>query len=48
MVEIDLHIAGTDSTVVDTFEIRDGRISSLVIEGLTQEVRARLASARRV
>ncbi len=46
VVEIDLHIAGTDSTVVDTFEIRDGRISALVIEGLTEEVRARLASAR--
>ncbi len=46
VVEIDLHIAGTDSTVVDTFETRDGRIRALVIEGLTEEVRARLASVR--
>ena len=46
VVEIDLHIAGTDSTVVDTFAMADGRISSLVIEGLTQEVRDRLASPR--
>ena len=44
MVEIDLHIAGTDSTVVDTFAMAGGRISSLVIEGLSQEVQARLAS----
>src|ERR1700722_6857895 len=45
VVEIDLHIAGTDSQVVDTFEMAGGQIRSLLIEGLTQEVRARLASA---
>jgi predicted TIM-barrel fold metal-dependent hydrolase len=43
VVEIDLHIAGTDSEVVDTFEIAGDQISSLRIEGLTDEVRARLA-----
>ncbi len=45
-VEIGLHIAGTDSTVVDTFQMESGRIRSLIIEGLTQEVRDRLASVR--
>ena len=43
VVEIDLHIAGTSSAVVDTFEIVDGRIRSLVIEGLSDQVRSRLA-----
>jgi ketosteroid isomerase-like protein len=43
VVEIDLHIAGTSSTVVDTFEIEDGRIRSLVIQGLSDQVRSRLA-----
>jgi predicted TIM-barrel fold metal-dependent hydrolase len=43
VVEIDLHIAGTDSEVVDTFDMAGDRISSLRIEGLTDEVRARLA-----
>ncbi len=42
VVEIDLHIAGTDTPVVDTFTVGDGRIHSLVIEGLSDEVRARL------
>ena len=46
VVEIGLHIAGTDSKVVDTFEIAGDRIRSLLIEGLTQEVRDRLASAQ--
>ncbi len=46
VVEIDLHIAGTDSMVVDTFAVTGDRIRSLVIEGLTDEVRARLAAGR--
>ncbi len=44
VVEIDLHIAGTDSRVVDTFQVTGGRIRSLLIEGLTDQVRARLAA----
>ena len=47
VVDIDLHIAGTDSTVVDTFETEGGRIRSLRIEGLSPEVRDRLASVER-
>jgi ketosteroid isomerase-like protein len=43
VVTIDLHIAATDSTVVDTFELAGDRIRTLRIEGLTDEVRARLA-----
>jgi uncharacterized protein len=43
VVEIDLRIAGTSSAVVDTFEIVDGRIRSLVIQGLSDQVRSRLA-----
>jgi predicted TIM-barrel fold metal-dependent hydrolase len=43
VVEIDLHVAGTDSRVVDTFEIADGRITAMRIEGLSDEVVARLA-----
>jgi predicted TIM-barrel fold metal-dependent hydrolase len=43
VVGIDLHIAGTDSEVVDTFVVAGDRIASLRIEGLTDEVRARLA-----
>jgi predicted TIM-barrel fold metal-dependent hydrolase/ketosteroid isomerase-like protein len=43
VVELDLHIAGTSSTVVDTFEIVDGRIRSLVIQGLSDQVQSRLA-----
>lgn len=46
VVGIDLHIAGTDSPVLDTFEIEDGTIRSLVIEGLSDEVRARLPGGR--
>jgi ketosteroid isomerase-like protein len=45
VVEIDLHLAGTDTAVVDTFEVQDGRIRSLRIEGLTDEVRSRLSAA---
>ncbi len=44
VVEIDLHIAGIDSSVVDTFEIADGHIRSLRIEGLTDQVRSQLAA----
>ena len=45
MVDIDLHIAGMDTKVVDTFEVAGAEIRSLTIEGLTQELRSRLASA---
>jgi predicted TIM-barrel fold metal-dependent hydrolase len=45
VVEIDLHVAGTDSEVVDTFQVADGHIRSLRIEGLTEEIRSRLAAA---
>ncbi len=44
VVEIDLHIAGIDSSVVDTFQIADGHIRSLRIEGLTDRLRSRLAT----
>ncbi len=43
VVEIDLRVAGIDSSVVDTFEISDGRIRSLRIDGLTDQVMTRLA-----
>jgi len=46
VVEIDLRIAGTRSTVVDTFETEDGHIRSLRIEGLTDQVVARLRAGR--
>lgn len=46
VVEIELHIAGTDTTVVDIFETADGHIRSLRIEGLTDQVLARLAAGR--
>ena len=45
VVDIDLHIAGMNTKVVDTFRMAGGRIHSLKIEGLTQELRSRLASA---
>jgi len=45
-VEINLRVAGTDSTVVDIFETVDGQIRSLRIEGLTDQVLARLTAGR--
>ncbi len=46
VVEIDLHVAGVDSSVVDTFEISEGRIRSLRIDGLTDQVVTRLGFDR--
>ncbi len=46
VVEIDLHIASANSAVLDTFEIADGQIRSLIVEALTDELRARLAAGR--
>lgn len=43
VVTIDLHVAGTDSSVQDIFQIVDGRIRSLRIEGLGEEMVTRLA-----
>ena len=45
VVDIDLHIAGMDTKVVDTFEVAGAQIRSLTIEGLTQELQSQLASA---
>jgi hypothetical protein len=45
VVNIDLHIAGMTTKVVDTFEMAGAQIRSLKIEGLTQELRSQLASA---
>ena len=45
VVEIDLRIAGLSSKVVDTFRVAGGHIRALRIEGLSQQVRTRLASA---
>ena len=46
VVEIDLHLAGIDCSVVDTFEIGDGRIRSLRIDGLTDQVVTQLGLDR--
>jgi uncharacterized protein len=45
VVDIDLHIAGMDTKVVDTFEVAGPQIRSLTIEGLTQELQSQLAAA---
>jgi predicted TIM-barrel fold metal-dependent hydrolase len=44
VVEIDLHVAGTESRVVDTFRVDDGHIRSLRIEGLSEEIQSRLSA----
>jgi predicted TIM-barrel fold metal-dependent hydrolase len=45
VVEIDLQLAGTHSAVVDTFQVVDGHIRSLRIEGLNEDVKSRLAAS---
>jgi predicted TIM-barrel fold metal-dependent hydrolase/ketosteroid isomerase-like protein len=44
-VDIDLHIAGSVSRVLDTFEVDDGQIRRLTIEGLRDDVTATLRAA---
>ncbi|MGH9080281.1 MAG: amidohydrolase family protein [Acidimicrobiales bacterium] len=44
VVEIDLRVAGIQSAVVDTFQVADGQVRSLRIEGLTDEIRSNLAA----
>jgi predicted TIM-barrel fold metal-dependent hydrolase len=45
VVDIDLHLAGMDTKLVDTFNVAGGQIRSLRIEGLTPTLQSRLASA---
>jgi ketosteroid isomerase-like protein len=39
-VDIDVHIGGADNRVRDVFELRDGRITSLVVRGFADALRA--------
>jgi len=38
-VDIDVHIGGAENRVRDVFEIKDGRICSLVVRGFSDALR---------
>jgi ketosteroid isomerase-like protein len=39
-VDIDVHIGGAENRVRDVFELRDGRIRSLVVRGFADALRS--------